>query len=823
MFNKKLYIEGLKQTFIFGIFLLVLSTVINCFNPLNQLINNHRYIDEYDYINHSFNNQDLENLIQDFGNDPLIEEILSKQFYDNLYEEKITIDSANTSMLVLMFLVPIVMIFAQFQFLNNRQACDFFHSVPVSRRSLVLNFSLSALTWIFLCMIIPMLFNSFIYSLMNNIVMNYEFLLPNILEKILISFLIYSSLLIGISISGQVITASVVSGLILFLPRFFITMIVYLVNVKLKYFNGIVTFTDIIGNYNNLLIKKFTSIADFAFNLNQSNNNIYTFYELEKLNYNTISYFYTLILAIILFFIGCYIFEKRESELVGKSTSNPLIQHIIRIGLVIPGLIFAIAIYIIFSTNFYSTNIFQIILPIGIFTVLTYFTFEIISTKSLQRLIKSVLVFPVVIVFAFGYYGIISLSTQNVISKSQIDMNEIKSVNLNFTSSNHLGYNGRYGAYADMYDSYTLKLISEYALTNGEIIQVISTAYNDFLNNIESIDYREFSTGEYITVTINTKSKSIEREIGFNNNVAEQIFDILLKDEYINNTILTQLPEKSSVISSKVTSLTSGRNNNETTKLITDVLYEEYNSLTLAQQLEVVFNSKANRFDYDDSFLFDWEATYNLYHEMTYIGKEGSYKEDGFFEYSNDYSEWQPATMSDYNSNDFPLVLALFDVDNNSKFIHLNDNLPKTKKLIIDMFIESNQTGYDLLDFFINNYNDDLFYEFNISSVDDYYNITTQLPIEYNYYASYNKVYLPSKELLDFLDNSIENLKLNDLDYDNLYIVTFKPFFKKVSNQNYREHLLKTTRILLPFTQEEFEDIILNMSDYLTFQEYNMY
>lgn len=422
--------------------------------------------------------------------------------------------------------------------------------------------------------------------------------------------------------------------------------------------------------------------------------------------------------------------------------------------------------------------------PVMSFTFLIYFAYELIISKSFKSVLKSVKYLPVLVVFGILYGGFIDLASMNALAK--VDVNSIKNVSFDFNNSN----NNFYGEQAnELYDSYTSNMIAEYEFTNPELIKVASDALN---NNIDWINSNGITSPDFINfysmVTLNNK----ERFICLNESQYETLVDVFNNDEYIN-TLLTKLPNKSEIVSGRATSLSEYNYNYDEIHAIYDVLYQEYNSLTNEQKLEVVYGVNNN----DD----DPRTNYSL---VTELGRKiynfGSYKEDllyfdGEFEFH-------------YGTNDLPIVLALY-TESHSKLIYINDLLPQTKKFIIDMFIESNSLSYDILDYLLDSDKVN-FRQFNISSLDDKYNMVSSVYHDYNVYSRDRDIYL-EPDMLNLFKNAYDKLQ-TEVDYDNLYIITFEAH---IDGNNFG-----TRRVLLPFTQEEFETYMVNISEYSNVKDY---
>lgn len=718
MLNKKLFNEGMRQAFLFGVTTLIISIILNCFTPANALIDNkiNKDIGAKIYNNTSpviYLEDDYDDLLEEFSGSPEIIDLIEDVYERDIFIQFFSMEEANAPMLVLMLIIPLIMIFSQFQFINDRSGCDFYHSIPFTRLAIVINFSLPALIWIIFSITIPILCNSFIYSLVDTIVLDYSMLIPEIAEKIIIAFLVYSALLIGISLSGQLITCFIIASMVLFFPRFLITIGIASVDVNTQYIQkGEQIFTNLIGNNFNLLVRKISSIPDgWASN-----------FKVEPPVLE--AYIYTFILAIILFIIGCYTFTKRPSETTGQNTINPLAQHIIRIGLVTPLVIFATHFYIEQSWSQFSSHM-NLILPIVIFIVILYFSYEVITTKDGKKLVQSVLVFPVLIIISVGYYGIISLNSQSVLASSRVDINSIKTLSFNFNqairnTSESVDVN---------YDSFTADLIKNYDINNGQIIELVSTTINNQVDKLLHKDLYYFDDTVSIPVNFNLNNSELSRVITFDSNTLKEVLNILGEDTNINTSIFTQLPEKTDLVAGKIEFLSNYKYSQAEIQNIANVLYDEYNSLTLDQQLTVL------------------------------------------------------------DTDDLSLVISL-DTANNSKEINLNKLLPKTKKLVIDMYIETNQSNYNIFNFYLEeNKNLD---NLNIKSLDDNYNLTTQ---------PYSKATLEAtEELYKSLKTSTLNLDYQNLDYDNMYLIKFNVTILGSG-------VIDTVEILLPLGDDVLDTI----------------
>ena len=113
-FSPALMLEGIKQTRVVGICFAVISVLASCGYPLLRLI--------------SYASMD----------------------YDTLKAQPyFTVDIATFSMpiFLMQYIMPIVMIFLLFNFMNIRKASDFYHSIPLSKTCVYLTYTVTALIW----------------------------------------------------------------------------------------------------------------------------------------------------------------------------------------------------------------------------------------------------------------------------------------------------------------------------------------------------------------------------------------------------------------------------------------------------------------------------------------------------------------------------------------------------------------------------------------------------------------------------------------------------------------------------------------------------
>lgn len=775
IFNKNLFKEGLRQSALFGIFLIVSSIILNCMETFEK------------FALSSF----------------------STTIYVEYYPKDI-----NTSMNYLSILIPFAMAYCQFRFLNSRKGCDFYHALPIKRSTLVINFSLASMVYIIVAMVVPILANTLLNDIPQYNIVDYTSLLPCILDYVLVSLLSFSAILIGISLTRNPIPAGIVALIIMILPRYAITSAVITSNDTSNLFlRGELLLGDIFGNKYNLFYKKFTDFFDHM----KKDNVVYPGTTNEtiiprELDYEMFSYIYTGGLVLVLFTLACYIFIKRKSEIATSVTSAKLSNNIVKIILVSPCVVLLISNIFVYKSKsvigyFGSMNAGNVLIyPLIIAIILIFFIYELIATKSVTQMLKSAPVFLIVIVLSAGYYGIIETTISLGMKNSKIDTNDITSVSFDFMPIYDLNL-------FDTYDPYTLQLIKDYEFTDPRIIELVSSCINKSVQYNNNPYIYDGITAVLGNTTINTKSMSIKRNFGFPKDELSEIVSIIKSDEYINNVLLPILPSREDVHIARATSF--GTNfDTEKTNLVTETLYKEFDSLTNAQKIDSIYRKDVLRYDlyrdeingvYSDPNFAEYSSIEALTTEFRYkYYGIGAYKESILYEFDEEQNTTIYKNFPSYNSNDYYPYIALYTIEGHGKYIELNENFPNTKKLLVDLYLKENKSQFNEFESYTNS---GISY-FGISALEDSY-LSSSGPLYYPHnvvnpdYATYDD------ELINLIKAAILRLD-GDIDYDNIYIFNF---YNKSSSSNSKSSYIK---LLLPLTQQEYEKYLLNIADYVT-------
>lgn len=340
-FNFKLYIEGIKQTKIIGLF----SAIILAFLSVAPWLLN------------------------------MPEKNIANVYSVNLYSVMIVL------YLLFTVITPLLTLYL-FRFLNQRNGSDFFHAIPCTRICLFVSYYLAIITWI----LALALFTTVLLIVLYNIPgIEYTLLYSNAFNSlvyyILASIVVLNSIILAMTVTGNVFSNVMVSGIILFMPRLIFTVIAS----ASALLSSAITPTSLFP----LLNFKKNVVWALLYSAISFDTNIY-----DNMSSTVI---YSVILSIILLGASIVLFNTRKSETASKAAASNGLQTFIRT--LVTMLICLIPCTCIYYniTNTDDTEL-SVIILLYIMALIVYFLYELLSTKKLSRLKNSLpsLVFIVI-------------------------------------------------------------------------------------------------------------------------------------------------------------------------------------------------------------------------------------------------------------------------------------------------------------------------------------------------------------------------------------------------------------------------------------------
>lgn len=557
VFNFKIFKEFFKQLRVIGL----LMTIITCF--IASLIPISTYID--------------------------LIETMDKTVYG---QSIITINDIIIVFFMIFFLTVPMLSLSAFQFLNKRNTCDFYHSIPHKRTCLFFSIFAAILSWIFINLASTTIVFSALFALFKKyIIFDISQLLLSSINIFIISLLVCSSIILACTLTGNLLNNICVSGIILFLPRVFISIFTSLIVGSIPFFNAFDTIS-LLNNNTNLL---FGSFMNF---LNVSNNTYY-----YHLGLGTV---YTLILSIIYIIIAAYVFKIRKSEAAGNSSISPVLQTIFRvcigIFITLPSII-AIFEKLTNQSEFDSNSVlaFYVITNILI-AILFMFVYELISTKNIKKAIHSLIFVPLHLVTFVALIGVVfsiyHYSLNFVPSQDSVDYIQLYD----------------YSSDEDYSSNYFESKIADAKIYDKAIInELLDTLHKD-IKLFKENRYHIYSNSDYINVTFVCGNREYSRLVYFNYPDYSDMIDKISKSIDLDS-ILLDLPDPDNsqiVVSGDINYITE-----KFAKELYKVFLEnvERDPETYLSYMRTHLNS--NLHGIGNSIIEDDDFTYNMYFHIS--------------------------------------------------------------------------------------------------------------------------------------------------------------------------------------------------------------
>lgn len=404
-------------------------------------------------------------------------------------------------------LITPILMFQAFHFMNKRNASDLYHSLPHTRGTIYISMSAAVMTWVLISIlstVIPSLLSALFFS--KYIAFVYDTFLLFILYNIVSCFIVGGAILIAKSFSGTLLNGIILSGLIIFIPRFIMTMIV-------STLEGNIIFEGHIGN--SFTNNELNTVISLVFSVMGIDTSI----AVESVFISIPSIIYSFVLGIIYFVLGGFAFCRRNSETASQSAPNKKFQAAYRI--IIAFVISSFIVNLLFNDIYIFSDkvdaFSYVIAYIGVAFV--YFLYELISTKKLKNLIKAIPGLGIVAVLNIAMFFSLTGAYKSAMNFRPAP-DEINSVTL-ISEIKPI-----YGSIS--YYDYVLNKIDGLDITDKEIIEEVSSALNKNVSIAENGASKLYSYSSNLYSTgfeINTNGKSKSRNIFLN----EEQYDNLNK------------------------------------------------------------------------------------------------------------------------------------------------------------------------------------------------------------------------------------------------------------------------------------------------------
>lgn len=512
-FNSHLFKEGFKQLKLFGIISLIIYMLSVILIFINE-VDGRRIVDIYDC-------------------NPLV-------------------------LLSFTVLAPLFTLFL-FSFITSRNSSDFYHSIPYTRTCIFVSFFASIAAWIALIH-----FSSTVVSVLlrmcfpDSFSIQWAEIIKPCIGIFICSMAVVCGVLFSQSITGTIFTNVLVTGIILFLPRIFTTIFIALINDQV--FNIIPTqyYPALLSGSKNMIVYPFLSV----FTSGSVWGEIFTTYG---------EWFYTFVLGVVYFALALTFFKKRKSEVAGNAASSNTLQAIYRISVTM--LVCMIPITIICDkTETFSSSDMPMYITIYVIAIVTYFLYEIITTRTVKRLVK---IIPGIVIVAV--LNVVIIAGVRLISDYELtnipDSEDVEYVSL--MSDDTYAYNN---------NDYVLPFISEVKITDRKIITSSINFLNVYIDSCKENPNYYVNNAESYPVKIKMKNGSvIYRNIPITETTMRNICNFAIENAQFQKSIDT-LPPYSDV----TVDISSYYYSNFTSthyKNVYETMCKEYKALDIEQKL----------------------------------------------------------------------------------------------------------------------------------------------------------------------------------------------------------------------------------------------
>lgn len=519
IFSISLMLEGIKQTKAIGIFALIITLLGSCARPVLSIV----------------------------------------QYGISSYNSFSSIDLSEFAVFIFFAWVifPIILVISLFSFMNKRNASDFYHAIPLNRTCVYTSYSAAVAFWGIVSIVSCSFISYILYQIaVIDFFMPFDFIGKTILASLIAMLLSMSVTLLAKGLSGTEFANIIITFLIMFAPRI---SLMFFVETTLRTAYIIPAYTVELANPTwNILLIPFSN-SDYGY--------------FTEVITRPSTLIYSSVLAVVYYILGLIVHKFRKSETAGTSASYRGVQIAVRSIIGFMPLI-PLCVGIVTKKPVITAGYFLILVTAS---VLLYFLYELVTTKSGKKLLTAIPMYLIVIglscVFTFG-----SLLLRNSMLNDIPSVSEIESVSLTCI----LGYS-----------RYNDKEIIDYKFKDADMIKVLQSSLVDNVNYIESqkdiYDIYDEDYRCYSVVFHTTSGRDIQRDIYVRN--SEDISVYILNDKNYLKWV-TELPPENDIQFVDFVNYDTGYTKDANScSEAWDMYKQEYSALTNEQKFELFRNN----------------------------------------------------------------------------------------------------------------------------------------------------------------------------------------------------------------------------------------
>lgn len=428
--------------------------------------------------------------------------------------------------------MPLMML-QMFHFMNKRNASDLYHSLPHTRSTIYLSLTAAVVTWV-LALIFATVLTGMIgaWVMPERIALSYSTLLPWILYCISASILVGGAIMIAKGLTGTLLNSIVLTGLILFLPRFLLSLFIGTIESNPIFASCISnSFT---ANTINPVVGMVFAVFGMDYRMN-----------VGELAIHIPAIIYGFVLGLIYFAVGGFLFCRRNSETASQSAPNRLMQAVYRIlvAMTMCSVVIALLFVEIYLYSYDDMQIYPYV--IGYLAIIfVYFLYELLTTHRLKNLVKAIPTLGIIAVLnVIMYFGLVGIYNSAMNFRPAPD--EINSVTVRPDIVSDYGYMN--------YSDYVLTKIDGVKLDDPQVLKDVSYSLEQSLKMTEE-DVSEIhcydSRNQMLTpvfMEIETDGKNVTRNIYMTEERYAQLNQAILESENFRKAWLS--PPESSYVS----------------------------------------------------------------------------------------------------------------------------------------------------------------------------------------------------------------------------------------------------------------------------------
>ena len=497
-FSYKLYLQGLRKIRTAGVAMAVIIIILNAWIPINCITSGG---------NHGSYVTDVEaGMFTPFG-------------------------------FLMMFFAPLL-VYNMFSFLNERKGSDFFHSLPQKRICTYVSFMSAIMTWIASVLLATSLINTILWAFADGYLLKVKAVLLTLL-----GFMILSMVMAGFMALAMTLTGTAISNCLVFLLFF-----LFIRACGLFFLYGFSEITDMF-HVNNSLLRVFD--WDFFLPLGL----LVQIFDGNAEAFGNVWFFvYWLAVAIILFAASAWTYCRRRSESATKSAPNRFMQNLYRVGMTLPFLMMS-AFLMIVDTEFYLSLLCVFV------AFLVWVIFELMTTKKVKNVIRTLPLFLIPVVLAGAYAASLYLA-RGIFFASVPEREDIKSVQLD---SNAITVG----------DFETAILVTT-KITDSEVLDKVYEAIEHTVESADLSRYERQAKGYIFNETLTLTLKS-GRRVTYNLCSSHNLYNVLESSDDVQNQIVFMYEgEVDSVYCSKLSSAEG--------MAVWEALCEDYRNMTEEQR-----------------------------------------------------------------------------------------------------------------------------------------------------------------------------------------------------------------------------------------------